>query len=137
MVGNRLAGNTGGNGPATSARINDPLDLQCDTNGVMYIADTGNGAIRTVSTSGIITTLLTSSSLTTPQGILFVPTAPSYLLIADSTRLQIFKYVISSSSLPCWQWFEWFLLVSSIGIRGHLVSQTSAEARSFSHQGEL
>src|SRR5262249_2914512 len=48
-------GYAGGNGPATSARLNGPAGVAVDRSGNLYIADYDNNRIRTV-TRGRITT---------------------------------------------------------------------------------
>ena len=50
-------GFSGDEGPATDARLNSPRDVAVDTSGVIYIADTANNRIRTVSLDGTITTV--------------------------------------------------------------------------------
>ena len=52
-----VVGNTGDNGPATSATFSLPNGLALDDTGNLYIADYGASVIRKVSTSGIITTI--------------------------------------------------------------------------------
>jgi uncharacterized protein (TIGR03437 family) len=48
----------GDNGQATSALLEGPQAAVADANGVLYIADSGNGAIRKVARGGIITSLV-------------------------------------------------------------------------------
>ena len=48
FAGTGTAGYSGDTGPATSALINDPLSVAVDSRGNVYIADTGNHAIRMV-----------------------------------------------------------------------------------------
>jgi trimeric autotransporter adhesin len=48
---------TGDGGQATSATLNAPTDVAVDAAGDLYIADTGNNALREVSSSGVISTL--------------------------------------------------------------------------------
>ena len=45
---NGAGGNMGNDGPATAAKINDPSALAVDSNGNLYIADTGNNRIEEV-----------------------------------------------------------------------------------------
>jgi len=46
--GTVTAGFNGDGGPGTSALLNDPLSVAVDSRGNVYIADTGNHAIRMV-----------------------------------------------------------------------------------------
>jgi hypothetical protein len=48
FAGTGLIGYAGDEGPATSARLNDPLSVVVDSRGNVYIADTGNHAVRMV-----------------------------------------------------------------------------------------
>lgn len=48
---------SGDGGPATQAHLSAPSGIAFDTKGNLYIADTGNNAIRMVNTSGIISTV--------------------------------------------------------------------------------
>jgi uncharacterized protein (TIGR03437 family) len=57
VAGNGYANYNGDGGPATSSSLNSPEDAVVDAAGNIYIADTGNDAIRKVSTTGIITTI--------------------------------------------------------------------------------
>jgi sugar lactone lactonase YvrE len=51
------AGYTGDNGPAIGAQLNGPYGLTADGGGNLYIADTGNNAIRMVTPGGTISTV--------------------------------------------------------------------------------
>ena len=56
LAGNGIAGYTGDGGPAIDAEINNPVDIEVQ-DGILYIADTYNSAIRTVDLeTGIIST---------------------------------------------------------------------------------
>ncbi len=57
VAGDGVAGYSGDGGPAAAAHLNNPLGLAVDTAGNLFIADTGNHAIRKVRANGIITTL--------------------------------------------------------------------------------
>jgi trimeric autotransporter adhesin len=50
-------GDSGDGGQATSAVLDAPTDVAVDAAGDLYIADTGNNALREVSSSGVISTL--------------------------------------------------------------------------------
>jgi trimeric autotransporter adhesin len=54
-TGTGSAGNSGDNGAATSARLNNPSGLDLDPAGNLYIADSKSHRIRKVNTSGLIT----------------------------------------------------------------------------------
>ncbi len=56
FAGNPKATALGDGGPATDASLNSPIDVVADPLGNVYISDYGNGRIRKVDTSGIITT---------------------------------------------------------------------------------
>jgi sugar lactone lactonase YvrE len=56
-MGGTAAGLSGDGGAATSAKLAAPLGVAVDGNGNVYIADTGNGRVRKVDTSGTITTV--------------------------------------------------------------------------------
>jgi uncharacterized protein (TIGR03437 family) len=57
LAGNGLAGYLGDGGPATGAQVTTPVGLATDASGNVYIADTGNNAVRVVNSSGIISTV--------------------------------------------------------------------------------
>ncbi len=63
VAGNGLAGFTGDNGPATSARLFNPFGVATDAAGNVYISDYNNDRIRMVNmTSGTITTVVGSGA---------------------------------------------------------------------------
>lgn len=57
VVGSYGEGFAGDGGPALAAKLNNPTRVDAGPDGELYIADTGNGRIRFVDTSGIITTI--------------------------------------------------------------------------------
>jgi hypothetical protein len=57
IAGIGTAGFSGDGGPATQAELYSPRDLEVDSNGVIYIADTENHRIRMIDSSGTISTL--------------------------------------------------------------------------------
>lgn len=64
VAGNGTSGYSGDGGPATSAQLFGPSSVAVDSTGNIFIADTGNGVIRKVDTSGNITTLNVQNSIT-------------------------------------------------------------------------
>jgi TonB family protein len=57
VAGNGTAGFSGDGGAATAAQLNKPLGIAVDSQGTLYIADTDNSRIRSVSPDGIIRTV--------------------------------------------------------------------------------
>jgi uncharacterized protein (TIGR03437 family) len=55
--GGAIGAFVGDGGPATSATLSTPMAVAFDAAGNMYIADSGDGRVRKVSTSGTITTV--------------------------------------------------------------------------------
>ncbi len=51
LGGTGVAGFSGDGGPATSAQLNSPSDLLVDANGVIWLTDSGNNCIRTLTLS--------------------------------------------------------------------------------------
>ena len=64
VAGTGIAGFAGDGGAATSARLFNPFGLAFDTPGNLFIADVDNHRVRRVSTTGIITTVAGTGSLT-------------------------------------------------------------------------
>ena len=58
IVGTGTPGYSGDGGPATSAIINNPIQVITDASGNVYFADNNSNVIRKISTSGIITTVV-------------------------------------------------------------------------------
>lgn len=83
IAGDGSGGYAGDGGPATSAKLNDPVAISVDASGNLYIADYSNFVIRGVSPTGTITTVVgtgtagysgdggpaTSAQLSYPHGV--------------------------------------------------------------------
>jgi streptogramin lyase len=111
IAGTGVAGYSGDGGPANAAQINSPSDVDVDSSGNVYIADTYNSVIRKVDTAGTITTVAgvahtfvegdgsiyfggdggpaTAATLDRPHGIAFGPDGDLY--IADSYNNRVRK----------------------------------------------
>ncbi len=72
------------NGPAETARFSSPQGVTVGTDGTVFVADTGNGAVRAIR-DGFVTTLIRSESAATwpvsPMGLLL---DGNRLLVGDS-----------------------------------------------------
>lgn len=94
IAGNGLAGSTGDGVLATSAQLNNPQGVAVDSNGNLYIADTGNHRIRRVNGStGIITTICgTGTPSSTGDGGLAINaglTSPRRIAIDEANNIYI------------------------------------------------
>jgi sugar lactone lactonase YvrE len=67
VAGNGDFGFAGDGGPATSAKLWNPIGIALGSGGTLLIADSGNGRIRQVSASGIISTIA-GSGVEGPNG---------------------------------------------------------------------
>ncbi|WMW80542.1 hypothetical protein RF679_18165 [Undibacterium cyanobacteriorum] len=68
------------------SQFNSPLGLTFDKNGFLYVADSGNEAIRRVNTAGDVTTFArggSSATMGAPHGLIF--DASGNLLVTDNT----------------------------------------------------
>jgi trimeric autotransporter adhesin len=54
VAGTGTAGNSGDDGPATDAKLNNPTEVAVTTDGGFLIADSGNNVVRKVSSAGVI-----------------------------------------------------------------------------------
>ena len=96
VAGTGTAGNSGDDGPATDAQLNDPVGVAVTADGGFLIADTGNNVVRKVSAAGVITRVAgtgtagncgddgpaTAAQLNLPGGV--AETADGGFLIADT-----------------------------------------------------
>jgi DNA-binding beta-propeller fold protein YncE len=85
--GPQAAGTADGLGRA--ARFREPSSLAVDGAENVYVADTGNGAVRKIDAAGRVTTLLRGGGLQAPTGVV-VATGGS-LLVVDPRARRIFR----------------------------------------------
>ena len=104
-----LAGSTAGftDNTGTAAQFSSPVGIAVDSTGTVYVADTGNHRIRTVSSSGVVTTFVGLSSsgnangtpsqaqFSSPYSITVGTTGVFY--VADYGNHRIRKIVVTSS----------------------------------------
>lgn len=105
VAGTSTPGYTGDTGPATSAELNSPQGITIDAAGNLYIADTGNNAIREVNASTrVITTiagdrtgasgssgdggLATAALLSAPYGVAIDPAGNLYIADSGNNRVR-------------------------------------------------
>jgi len=93
LAGNGLAGYAGDGGPATGAQLTTPMGVATDSSGNVYIADTGNNAVRMVNSSGIISTVagngLAGYSGDGGQAVLAMVGSPTGVAVDPSGNLYI------------------------------------------------
>jgi trimeric autotransporter adhesin len=101
-AGQGTAGYTGDGGGATLAQINAPMGLALDVAGNLYIADSGNHAVRKVSKSGSISTVAgigspgysgdggaaTAAALDQPEGVAVDPSGLLYIADTFNNRVR-------------------------------------------------
>jgi uncharacterized protein (TIGR03437 family) len=112
VAGAGKAGYSGDHDIAVRARLNAPSGLAFDSDGNLYIADTGNHAIRMVTPSGIITTIAgtgergfsgdggdpASARLDSPRGVAIGPSGQIY--IADTGNGRVRRIVPANAFGP-------------------------------------
>jgi len=92
LAGNGSSGSSDGSG--STARFNSPQGIVFDNGNNLYVTDNGNGALRRVTLTGTVSTLLTG--LAQPQGI--VLDSNGNLFIAESNAHRITEYTIASGT---------------------------------------
>jgi NHL repeat len=110
VAGTGVAGFSGDGGPATSARLSWPVDVEATADGGFLIADLGNRRIRRVSAAGIITTVAgtgqagsqgdgraaTQARFTSPTGV--AATSDGGFLVADADA-HVVRRVLSNGTI--------------------------------------
>lgn len=134
--GNRtlVAGGTPGfeDGPGARARFDTPSHLALGPDGALYVADTGNHAVRRVAPDGAVTTIAgdgtpgggegSSARLNGPVGV--AAAADGRLFVADTYNDRILRLTPSTDAAARWS----ATLVAGGGVPG-LVDGVGADAR--------
>lgn len=85
FAGTGVPGNSGDEGPATSAQLSSPMGLAIDANGALYIADSGAGRIRQVTSDGVIHTF--ANNLPSATGLAIDPATGILYLTQPSKNI--------------------------------------------------
>ena len=106
IAGDGGVGYAGDGGPATEARFNSPEHVEVDSEGNVYIEDTGNNCIRKIDLNGIITTIVgmraegfrgdggsaNLARLSEPSGMVLAPGGVLY--VADSGNERVRRVIL-------------------------------------------
>lgn len=101
VAGTGIAGYSGDNGPAFAAQVGNVAGLAVDSGGNLYIADQGNGRIRKVAATGLITTIAgggtskadgvnaTAAVLNAPAAVAVDSTGNVYIAEYGANRIRV------------------------------------------------
>jgi len=112
IAGTGAAGYDGDGGPAAAASFNTPSDVAVGTNGIIYVADTQNHAVRRIRPNGIIDTVAgtgvrgfsgdgavaAEAQLDRPYGLEVAPNGDVY--VADTHNHRIRKVAVETGPPP-------------------------------------
>jgi len=112
IAGNGQAGYDGDGGPAAAASFNNPSDVAIGPNGIIYVADTQNHAIRRIWPSGIVDTVAGDGNrgfggdggpahqaqLDRPYGVEVAPNGDLY--VADTHNHRVRRVAVETGPPP-------------------------------------
>lgn len=90
-AGTGAAGSAGDNGQATRAQLSGPLSVAVDALENVYVADTGNNALRKITPGGVISTV--SNQLNAPSYVAVAPDQSVY--VADTGNNRVVQFAVS------------------------------------------
>lgn len=93
IAGTGTPGIKGDNGPAAQAQLNGPLSVAMDSLDNVYVADTGNNALRKITPAGMITTI--STQLNTPSYVAVGLDQSAY--VADTGNNRVLRFTPSGT----------------------------------------
>jgi uncharacterized protein (TIGR03437 family) len=91
IAGTGTPGINGDNGLAAQAQLNGPLSVAADSRGDLYVADTGNNALRKITPGGMISTV--STQLNVPSYVAVGPDQSVY--VADTGNNRVVRFTPS------------------------------------------
>ncbi|HTS48638.1 MAG TPA: IPT/TIG domain-containing protein [Bryobacteraceae bacterium] len=90
-AGTSTAGFAGDNGQATLAELSGPLSVAVDSLQNVYVADSGNNALRKITPGGVISTV--SNQLNAPSYVAVAPDQSVY--VADTGNNRVVRFAVS------------------------------------------
>lgn len=104
VAGSGVRGYFGDGGPAAQAQLNGPQGVAIDADGALYIADTGNHAVRRVAPDGSISTVAGTgfrgpAALNLPAAVAADPREPGVVFVADTFNHRVRRLDVASGRI--------------------------------------
>jgi sugar lactone lactonase YvrE len=120
VAGTGTAGFSGNGGSALSAQLSNPSGIAVAADGTVYIADTGNDAIRKVGSDGTIASITATADtgLSQPRG-LALSIDGEYLYVADAGHHKVRRITLANNTM---------ITVAGTGTAGYVGNSGAATA---------